>query len=197
MWPHDRAVTGAMVYKKLKKFQLINLTEFFFRLGRDSILGPSTYQPGMLTIRLPVNWRPGKNMGRYSMAQVNPPPLHSPIGKNHIPLNPPFWPVWAARHYVKLKTLNAFYGHFRPFAHPMFGIISCHFSLPPHYTRQRVPKKKNFEMPLQWYSALRQVAAVLTNFPPFEWVTYLRRRYTVDEKAKKYLNLHYSQTFIP
>jgi hypothetical protein len=55
-------------------------------------------------------------------------------------------------------------------------------SLPPHYTRQRIQKKNNFEMPLQLYSALRLVAAVLTNFPPFEWVTYLWRRVYLGRK---------------
>jgi hypothetical protein len=34
-------------------------------------------------------------------------------------------------------------------------------------TGKKEYQRKNFDIPLQLYSALRQVAAVLTNFPPY------------------------------
>ncbi len=52
--------------------------------------------------------------------------------------------------------------------------LACFLSHP--IIQDKEYKKNNFEMPLQWYSASRLVAAVLTKFPPFEWVTYLWRR---------------------
>jgi hypothetical protein len=59
-------------------------------------------------------------MGPYSMAQVNPPFTHpSPKGARSPLRSTPLSGRLGQRvSSVKLKTLNAFYGHFRSFAHP-------------------------------------------------------------------------------
>jgi hypothetical protein len=46
-------------------------------------------------------------MGWYSMAQVYPPfTVPSPMGTRHPPLDPPFWPAWAARQLRKTKNFE-------------------------------------------------------------------------------------------
>jgi hypothetical protein len=78
----------------------------------------STYQPRMLTIRPPVIWEPRRNMGSYSMAQVYPPSLSPLPFLRATPRSTPLSGRLGLRvSSVKLKTLNAFYGHFRSFAH--------------------------------------------------------------------------------
>jgi hypothetical protein len=59
-------------------------------------------------------------MGWYSMAQVNPPFTHpSPKGTRSPLRSTPLSGRLGQRvSSVKLKTLNAFYGHFRSLAHP-------------------------------------------------------------------------------
>jgi hypothetical protein len=61
------------------------------------------------------------NTGSYSMAQVYPPPALTPLPwvRATPPRSTPFLAgLGCASAPLKLKTLNAFYGHFRSFAHP-------------------------------------------------------------------------------
>ncbi len=73
----------------------------------------------------PVLWELRENMGWYSMAQVYPPSL-TPLPWVHAtPRSTPLSGRLGLRvSSVKLKTLNAFYGHFRSFAHPKPYIIN-------------------------------------------------------------------------
>jgi hypothetical protein len=58
-------------------------------------------------------------MGPYSMAQVNPHSLTPLPGLRAVPsARTPLGRLGQRVSSVKLKTLNAFYGHSRSFAHP-------------------------------------------------------------------------------
>jgi hypothetical protein len=49
------SLPDSVMHLIFKSFNFLKI-RIFFRFGRDSNLGPSIYQPGMLTIRPPVIW---------------------------------------------------------------------------------------------------------------------------------------------
>jgi hypothetical protein len=60
----------------------------------------------------------------------------------------------------------------------LFLWYSCLTVFSPHHNfkRKRIQKKKNFDIPLQWYSVTRIIAAALQYFPSFGRVRYSWRR---------------------